>query len=86
MKWRTTCKMFGRHTITVSRSAFRVVQSYGHRRNEWTVLSEHATIAEAFASIDAMSAQMVRTRAPSDAIALAIVDEHGDVVPRPATH
>jgi len=48
--------------------------------------SEHATVAEAFAALDAMSAQMVRTGAPSDAIALVVVDEFGDVVLRPATH
>ena len=49
------------------------------------MLSEHATAAKAFASIDAMSAQMVRTGAPSDALVLVVVDEFSDVVPQPAT-
>ena len=50
------------------------------------LVSEYSTVAKAFASTDAMSAQTVRTGAPSDGIALAVVDAHGDVVPRPATH
>ena len=36
-------------------------------------------IVEAFAALDAMSAQMVRTGAPSDALVLVVVDEFGDV-------
>ena len=42
-----------------------------------------ATAAKAFTSIDAMHTQMLRTGAPSDAIAMAVVDEHGDQVARP---
>jgi len=37
---------------------YRVVQPYGVRRDEWTVQSEHATVADAFAEIDRLSAQM----------------------------
>ena len=33
-----------------------------------------------------VSERMVRTGAPSDAIELVVVDERGDVVPRPGTH
>ena len=39
--------------------------------------SEHATAAEAFAALDATSAQMLRTGAPSDAIEVIVVDEDG---------
>jgi hypothetical protein len=42
------------------------------------------TVGEAFAALDAMSAQMVRTRASSDALELIVTNEHGDVVERPA--
>jgi hypothetical protein len=48
--------------------------------------SEHATVAEAFAALDAMSAQMVRADAPSDGIELVVVNERGDIVLRPKTH
>jgi hypothetical protein len=44
---------------------FRVVQPYGRdKARESTVIREHATAADAFAKIDRMSAQMVRTGAP----------------------
>jgi hypothetical protein len=48
--------------------------------------SQHDTITEAFAAIDAMRARIVRTGAPGDAIELVVVDEAGNVVPRPVTH
>jgi hypothetical protein len=51
-----------------------------------TLQSEHATIAEASAAIDAMRAQMARTGAPTDAIELVVVDEDGRQVARPGTH
>jgi hypothetical protein len=44
-----------------------------HRHNkgrEARLISEHTTGAEAFAEIDQLSAQMVRTGAPSDAVEL----------------
>ena len=51
-----------------------------------TLQSEHATIAEAFAAIDAMSAEMARTGAKTDSIQLVVVDEHGNIVSRPHLH
>jgi hypothetical protein len=51
-----------------------------------TLQSERATITEAFAAIDAMRAQAVRTGARRDALELIVVDEQGNVIPRPATH
>ena len=65
---------------------YRVVQPFGRRRDEWTVQSEHATVVEAFDAIDALSAQMVRTGAPSDAIELIVVDERGKRIRRPESH
>jgi hypothetical protein len=65
---------------------FSVVQPYGARRDEWTVQSEHETVGKAFAALDAMTAQMRRTGAPSDAIELIVVDARGERVNRPATH
>jgi len=50
------------------------------------LISEHATIAEAFAYIDEQSAQMVKTGAPSDAIELIVSDSSGRRVNRPSLH
>ena len=47
------------------------------------MVSEHVTVAEAFAEIDRLSAQMVRTGAPSDAVELLVVDATGRTVSRP---
>ena len=63
--------------------SYRVVQPYGVRVGEWSVFSQHATIQAAFAWIDDLSAQMVRTGAPSDGIELMVVDDTGARVPRP---
>jgi hypothetical protein len=63
---------------------YRVVQPYGAKPEEWTVQSEHATVGQAFAVIDSLTARMVRTGAPSDAIELIVVNEHGERVERPA--
>jgi len=46
-------------------------------------LSEHASAREAFEAIDALSARMVQTGAPSDAIELIVVDDQGGRVARP---
>jgi hypothetical protein len=43
------------------------------------------TIAKAFAALDAMSAQMARTGAPSDAIELIVVDDDGRQLRRPSS-
>ena len=47
-----------------------------------TPQSEHATVAEAFAALDAISAKMMRTGTPSNAIELVVVDENGRQVER----
>jgi hypothetical protein len=48
---------------------FRVVQPYGRdKARDATVISEHPTAGDAFAEIDRLSAQMVRTGASSDAV------------------
>jgi hypothetical protein len=47
---------------------FRVVQPWGSdKARQSTVISEHATAAEAFREIDRLASEMVRTGAPSDA-------------------
>jgi len=44
------------------------------------------TVAEAFAALDAISAKMMRTGTPSNAIELVVVDENGRQVERPDSH
>jgi hypothetical protein len=63
---------------------YRVVQPYGVRAGEWSELSRHATIHEAFAWFDYLSAQMVRKGAPSDGIELIVVNDSDARVARPA--
>ena len=66
---------------------FRIVQPYGpDKGRQAKIISEHASAAEAFAGIDRLSAQMVRTGAPSDAIELIVIDPYGQIVPRPHAH
>ena len=56
----------------------RVVQPWGSDKGrQATLQSEHATVAEAFAALDAISVKMVRTGTPSNAIELVVVDETG---------
>jgi hypothetical protein len=63
------------------------VQPWGpNRAIEATIISEHVTAEDAFAAIDALSEQMVRTGAPSDAIELLVVDNLGNIIPRPFTN
>jgi hypothetical protein len=65
---------------------YRVVQPWGpDKGRQATVQSEHATAAKAFAALDAMSTQMARTGAPSDAIELIVVDDDGRQLRRPSS-
>lgn len=71
----------------MSSTSYRIVQPYGRdKARESTVASEHATAADAFAEIDRVSAQMVRTGAPSNAVELIVVDPQGRIVQRPEAH
>jgi hypothetical protein len=66
---------------------YRVVHPWGpDKGRQATLQSEHEAITEAFAAIDAMRARIIRTGAPGDAIELVVVDEGGNVAPRPVTH
>jgi hypothetical protein len=66
--------------------SFRVVQPYGRdKARESTIISGHHKAAEAFAEIDRLSSEMVRTGAPSNAIELIVVDANRRIVPRPRT-
>ena len=69
------------------RGPYRVAQPYGRDlARESTTLSEHASAAEAFAEIDRLAEQMVRTGAPSNAIELMVLDAEDRVIRRPDTH
>ena len=51
------------------------------------IISEgHAAVAEAFAEIDPLSAEMLRTGAPSNAIELIVVDAERRIVAHPGTN
>ena len=66
---------------------FRVVRPWGpDKGRQGTVQSEHNTVAEAFAALDNLASDMAQTGVTGDAIELVVVDEHGQVVPRPGTH
>ena len=56
------------------------VRDGAHKRGEWTLISAHQSVSEAFDAIDALSARMAQTGAPTDAIELLVVDEHGTAV------
>jgi hypothetical protein len=72
---------------STSRTAFRVVQPWGpDKARQSTLISEHATAAEAFREIDRLVSEMMRTGAPSDAVELVVVDPDDHVVRRPEVH
>jgi hypothetical protein len=54
---------------------YRIVQPWGDRAGEWTLIDERAKVLEAFAAIDALREPMMRTGARSDAIELIVVDD-----------
>ncbi len=69
------------------RVSFRVMQPWGpDKGRQATLVSEHATALEAFDAIDQLSAEMVRTGAPSNAVELIVVNADDRVVPRPGAH
>ena len=68
------------------RLPFSVMQPWGpDKGRQATLVSEHATV-EAFDAIDQLSAEMVRTGAPSNAVELIVVNADDRVVPRPGAH
>ena len=59
-------------------NGYRVVQPYGVRPGEWTLISEHPTAHEVFDAFDALSAQMVRLApGPMPVELLIVVDDAG---------
>ena len=66
----------------------RVVQPWGpDKARQATLVGDgHATAAEAFAEIDRLAAEMMRTGAPSDAVQLVVVDVDGRQVRRRSLH
>jgi hypothetical protein len=79
-----------RHTnkdIASPTICFRVVQPWGpDKGRQGTVQSEHRTVAEAFAALDGIATDMAQSGVPGDAIELVVVDQQGEIVPRPGTH
>ncbi len=68
----------------MTRGPIRVMQPWGSDKGrQATLISEHATVAEAFREIDLLASEMVRTGPPSDALALIVVDADGRLVRRP---
>jgi hypothetical protein len=63
---------------------YRVVQPWGKdRAQQATVVSTHLTPDAAFAEIDRLATQMVRTGSPSNAVELIVVDPLFRLVRRP---
>ena len=66
---------------------YRVVQPWGRGINtQGTIVSEHLTVAEAFATIDRMAAAMEVEDVRIEDLELVVVDSRGRVVPRPDVH
>ena len=66
---------------------FRVVRPWGQDKGrQGTVQSEDKTVAEAFAALNCIATEMAQTGVPGDAVEVVVVDEHGQIVPRPGTH
>jgi hypothetical protein len=66
---------------------FRVVQPWGpEKTRQSTVISEHSTAPAAFAEIDRLLSETMRTGAPSDAVELIVVDQDDRIVQRPGAH
>jgi len=66
---------------------FRVVQPYGRDRGrEATLISEHATLAEAFAAIDRIAEKLERKGTRPDYLELIVVDGLGTIQLRPVAH
>ena len=72
--------------VTQSVVNFLVQPCGPDKGRQGTVQSEHNTIADAFAALDTFATDLAQTGVPSDAIERVVVDEHGQVVPRPGTH
>ena len=67
--------------------AYRIVQTYGRDvAHQSTLISEHATAMDAFAEIDRLAAQMVRTGVRPDVVELLVLDADGEIVRRPGAH
>lgn len=68
----------------MTKGEYRVVQPWGNdRARQATLVSSHLTAAAAFAEIDRISTQMVRTGSPSDSIELIVVDQDDRILRRP---
>lgn len=67
----------------MSKQEYHVVQPWGRdRARQSTVVSSHPSAETAFAEIDRLAAQMVRTGTRSDAVELIVVDESFRIIQR----
>jgi hypothetical protein len=74
-------------STSAGHTPFRIVQPWGpDKARQSTVISDHATAADAFAEIDRLVSEMIRTGAPSDAIEFVVLDANNAVVLRAKTH
>ena len=63
---------------------YRVVQPWGRdRATQSTLISEHLSAVQAFAAIDALAEQMMRTGSPSNAVEFIVIDPGSRIVNRP---
>jgi hypothetical protein len=62
------------------------VQPWGaEKAKQSTAVTTRETVEAAFAEIDRMAAQMLKTGCPSDTVELIVVDEAGRIIRRPGT-
>jgi len=66
---------------------FLLVQPWGHKKaTESTVLSEHDSRESAFAEVDRLAEQMVKTGVAPDVVEIVVNDRDGQRVTRPNSH
>lgn len=70
-------------TSHITPNCYRIVQPYGRDvRRGSTTISEHATAADAFAEIDRLAEQMMRTAAKPETVTLLVIDADGGITRR----
>lgn len=63
-----------------------LVQPWGRRPREHTLLGEYPTVEAAFAALDAMAEKIAATGGQPDSVEIVVVDDHGKRVPRTVAH
>lgn len=65
---------------------FAIVQPWGDKPGEVTVISRHLTAAHAFAELDRLVDTMVSSGMATNALELYVVNDRGERVRRPGAH